>query len=158
MVILGIDPGIADTGFGIITVSGQAYQAQEYGSIKTHPGDSLAQRLADLEKNLTALIKKYSPDTVAIEELFFAKNAKTAITVAHARGVCLMTAHRAGCIVREFKPTEVKQALVGYGRADKNQIQQMVKMLLSLDSIPKPDDAADALAIAITCAQTKHFS
>jgi len=158
MIILGIDPGIADTGFGVISAAGQTYEALAYGSIVTHQGDTLPRRLADLGKKLSELICEHKPDMVAVEELFFAKNAKTAIIVAHARGVCLMTAQCAGCKVREFKPTEIKQALVGYGRADKNQIQQMVKTLCGLKEIPRPDDAADALAVAICCAQTKTFT
>ncbi|MEK7164701.1 MAG: crossover junction endodeoxyribonuclease RuvC, partial [Patescibacteria group bacterium] len=114
-------------------------------------------RLEKLHSLLSHIIKKYSPAVIAVEELFFAKNVKTALTVAHARGVILLTAKAGGAEVREFTPLQVKQALTGYGRADKNQIQQMVKNILKLKEVPKPDDAADALAIAICCAQTKQF-
>ncbi|OGY91812.1 MAG: crossover junction endodeoxyribonuclease RuvC [Candidatus Komeilibacteria bacterium RIFCSPLOWO2_02_FULL_48_11] len=157
MIILGIDPGIADTGYGVITKHGDDYAVIAYGSIKTPAKDGLPARLQRLHRELRMLIKKHSPDIVAVEELFFSKNVKTAITVSHARGVILLTAREAGCLVREFTPLQVKQALVGYGRADKNQIQQMVKTILGLKEIPKPDDAADALAVAICCGQTKIF-
>jgi len=157
MIILGIDPGIADTGFGAIKKIGDSYSVIAFGSIKTPPSLDLPQRLLALHRELKAIIKKYQPDLVGVEELFFAKNVKTAITVSHARGVILLTAREQGCETREFTPLQVKQALCGYGRADKNQIQQMVKTVLGLKDIPKPDDAADALAVAICCGQTKQF-
>ncbi len=158
MLILGIDPGIADTGYGAIKKEGGQYFLVECGSLKTSAQNSLPARLEKLHSLLSHIIKKYSPDVVAVEELFFAKNVKTALTVAHARGVILLTAKTGGAEVREFTPLQVKQALTGYGRADKNQIQQMVKNILKLKEAPKPDDAADALAIAICCGQTKNFT
>lgn len=157
MLILGLDPGIADTGFGVVKKEKDKFRLIECGSVKTKAGLPLPERLGELRQKLSGLIKKHRPDTVAVEELFFAKNAKTAIAVAQARGVLLATARENGCAVREFTPLEVKMAITGYGRADKNQIQQMVKTVLSLQTIPKPDDAADALAVAICCGQTKKF-
>ncbi|MDP1709509.1 MAG: crossover junction endodeoxyribonuclease RuvC [Candidatus Komeilibacteria bacterium] len=157
MIILGIDPGIADTGFGAIKKTGDHYSVIAYGNIKTPAKTGLPERLQTLHDELKIIIKKYQPDIIGVEELFFAKNVKTAITVAHGRGVILLTAKEQGCTVREFTPLQVKQAVVGYGRADKNQIQQMVKTILRLKEIPKPDDAADALAVAICCGQTKQF-
>jgi len=157
MIILGIDPGIADTGYGVIKKQGDKYAVIDYGSITTPAADNLSARLELLYNNLANIIKKYHPQRVAVEELFFAKNVKTAITVSHARGVIILTAKKADCEVVEFTPLQIKQALTGYGRADKNQIQQMVKTILKLDKVPKPDDAADALAVAICCGQTHHI-
>lgn len=157
MTILGIDPGIATAGFGVIEKANDAFRLIAYGTIATKKTEALASRLARLFGGITSLIKKHKPKRIAVEELFFAKNAKTAITVAHARGVILLAAAAAECVVEEYTPLEVKQALTGYGRADKNQVQQMVKTVLGLASVPKPDDAADALAIAICAAQTKHY-
>jgi len=156
MTILGIDPGIADTGYGIIEKKSGKFIFVECGTIKTSSKQELPQRLENLYKDLTTIIKKYKPKQIGVEELFFAKNAKTAITVSHARGVILLVAKQAKAEIREFTPLQIKQALTGYGRAEKNQIQQMVKTILNLDKIPKPDDAADALAIAICSAQTKY--
>ncbi len=156
MTILGIDPGIADTGYGIIEKKGGKFIFIECGTIKTSAKQELPQRLENLYKDLITIIKKYKPNQIGIEELFFAKNAKTAITVSHARGVILLAAKSAKAEIREFTPLQIKQALTGYGRADKNQIQQMVKTVLNLNKIPKPDDAADALAIAICSAQTNY--
>ena len=157
MIILGIDPGIADTGYGVIKKEGDQYFLVECGSLKTPSQNDLPTRLEKLHSLLSHIIKKYTPTMIAVEELFFAKNVKTALTVAHARGVILLTAKVGGAEVREFTPLQVKQALTGYGRADKNQIQQMVKNILKLKEVPQPDDAADALAIAICCGQTKVF-
>ena len=157
MIILGIDPGIADTGFGVIRKENDSFRLIAAGTITTKKTNALAKRLQQLARGVARLIKKYQPERIAVEELFFAKNAKTAITVAHGRGVILFAAQAAGCEVEEYTPLEVKQALTGYGRADKKQIQHMVKTVLNLKTIPKPDDAADALAIAICAAQTKRF-
>lgn len=157
MIILGIDPGIADTGYGVVKKTSDRYALIACGTIRTRAKTDLAGRLAELKKELAKIIKTHRPNVVAVEELFFAKNVKTAITVAHARGVILLAAQEAGFTPREFTPLQVKQALTGYGRADKNQIQQMVKTILGLRATPKPDDAADALAVAICCAQTKKF-
>lgn len=157
MLILGLDPGLADTGFGVIKKEKDKFRLIECGSIKTKAGRDQSERLLELRNKLIAIIKKHRPAVAAVEELFFAKNAKTALAVAQARGVILLTAREQGLTVREFTPLEVKMALTGYGRADKNQIQQMVKTVLGLESVPKPDDAADALAVAICCGQTKKF-
>jgi crossover junction endodeoxyribonuclease RuvC len=156
MIILGIDPGIADTGYGVIKNTNNKFTFIDCGTIKTSAEKELPERLKDLYQDLTTIIKKYKPKQIGVEELFFAKNVKTAITVSHARGVILLAAKDANCEIKEFTPLQIKQALTGYGRADKNQIQQMVKTVLQLDKIPKPDDAADALATAICCAQTKY--
>jgi len=149
LVVLGIDPGLADTGFGIVSFSGQKMEAITYGSIKTAAGQPMAKRLTILASDLRKIIAHHRPDMVGIEQLFFAKNAKTAMAVGQARGVAMLVVAQANLPIRELTPLQVKSALVGYGKATKLQIQQMVKTLLQLDSIPKPDDAADALAVAI---------
>ena len=156
MTILGIDPGIADTGYGIIKKTGDSFTFLDCGTIKTSAKNDLALRLQNLYTDISAIIKKHKPQQIGIEELFFAKNTKTAITVSHARGVILLASRKAKCEIKEFTPLQIKQAITGYGKADKNQIQEMVKTILNLDSIPKPDDASDALAIAICCGQTKY--
>lgn len=153
-IILGIDPGIADTGFGVIKNENNKLTCLNYGTIKTPAGMPLSERLVILHDELTKIIKKYQPDIAAVEELFFAKNAKTALIVGAARGVILLTIKQSSAVFKEFTPLQVKQAISTYGRADKLQVQKMVKMLLNLDQIPRPDDAADALAIAI-CAINK---
>lgn len=149
MVILGIDPGIADTGFGIIKKDEAKITCLMYGSIKTPAKTDIADRLETISNDLNVLIKKYKPDLIAVEQLFFAKNVKTALVVGQARGVVLLTAKQNNIPLTEFTPLQVKQAVTTYGKADKTQIQRMVKMILGLSKIPKPDDAADALAIAI---------
>lgn len=148
-VILGIDPGIADTGYGLIKVSGSKTACLTYGSIKTPAGMDLAGRLILLNEELAKLIKEYKPDLAAIEELFFNKNVRTALIVGQARGVALLTLSQNGVPIFNFTPSQVKQAVCAYGQASKLQVQKMVKMILSLEKIPKPDDAADALAIAL---------
>lgn len=157
MIILGIDPGIADTGFGVIEKIQNRFRAIEYGTIQTSKKDKMPQRLNYLYGDLIKIIKKHNPDKIAIEELFFAKNVKTAIQVAHARGVTMLASYQAGCEIEEYTPLQVKQALTGYGKADKRQMQTMVKTILGLEEIPKPDDASDALAVAICCGQTKSY-
>ena len=154
MIILGIDPGFAITGYGIIKKVGNRFQTIDYGAITTKAGIPLPKRLLHLTIELEALISQYNPDVAAIEELFFSKNAKTAIAVGHGRGVAVTACARAGLDVFEYTPMQVKQAVVGYGRAEKAQVQQMVKAILGLSAIPKPDDVADALAIAICHANT----
>lgn len=155
MTILGIDPGTATTGFGLIKRDKKHnLKLLEYGCIKTSSNLSTAERLNSLQKKLNSLLKKYKPDIAAVEDIFFFKNLKTAIKVSQARGVILLTAIRAKCRIEEYTPLQVKQAVHTYGRADKKQVQQMVKVILNLKQIPKPDDAADALAIAICCAHT----
>ena len=150
-VILGIDPGIADTGFGVIAKEkGGKIKCISYGSIKTKAKQDLPERLEILNKELEKVIKKYQPDLVAIEQLFFCKNVKTALTVGQARGVVLLACRKQRKEIIEFTPLQVKQAISSYGQASKSQVQKMVKFFLGLKEIPKPDDAADALAIAIS--------
>lgn len=155
---MGIDPGIADTGYGIITSDNNKIIPIAYGSIVTDKKSSLAQRLKQLEQQLKTIILAYKPDIIGIEQLFFNSNAKTIISVGQARGVIILTAAKHQINLKEFTPLQVKQGVTGYGRADKKQIQQMVKTILGLKQIPKPDDAADALAIAICAINTNNFS
>ncbi len=159
MVIVGFDPGLATLGYGVIqTDSRRKPTMLDYGIISTPKDENLAVRLCMLEKGVKQIIDKYKPDEIAIEELFFAKNVKTGIAVAHARGVILLTANKECGMIFEYTPLQIKQALTGYGRAEKNQIQAMVKTFLNLKSIPKPDDAADALAVALTHSRTNRLS
>lgn len=150
MRIFGIDPGTATTGYGLIDVDGSKLKVGTCGCILTPAKQNQAMRLAHIYSELDRLIKKEKPDVVAIEKLFFINNIKTAMTVGEARGVCLLVAEQCKVPIFEYTPLQVKQALTGYGKAEKKQIQMMVKMLLKLKEIPKPDDMADALAIAIT--------
>lgn len=149
MVILGIDPGIATVGFGVLKMEHGQFSPVDYGAILTPAHTPLEQRLHTIYDDLCELIVQHRPDAISVEELFFNTNQKTAIHVAHARGVILLAAAKTGVPFFEYTPLQVKMAVVGYGRADKNQIQQMVKTLLRLSVIPKPDDTADALALAI---------
>jgi len=153
-IILGIDPGLADTGFGIIKSENGNLKPLVYGSIKTKKGLKLTERLETISKELDKLIKEYQPELAGIEKLFFGRNVTTAISVGQARGVVLLGLATNKIPVIEFTPLQVKQTVTGYGGADKKQIQQMVKTILHLDQIPKPDDAADALAIAIGTASS----
>ncbi|MDO5713206.1 MAG: crossover junction endodeoxyribonuclease RuvC [Tissierellia bacterium] len=150
MRILGIDPGLAIMGFGIVDVIGNKYKPVTYGVIRTKSRTPMPNRLECLYNELTDIIEKWEPDEVAFEELFFNKNVKTAIMVAQARGVEILASQKYGLKTYEYTPLQVKQGLIGYGRAEKRQVQEMVKILLHLKEIPKPDDAADALAVAIT--------
>jgi len=149
MIILGLDPGTATTGYGVIRVIGNRFQMLEYGVITTQPNLAMEKRLEIIYDSLNDLINKWQPEQAAVEELFFNQNITTAITVGQARGILLLACAKHNLPVAEYTPLQVKQALVGYGRADKKQIQQMVKMFLNLAETPKPDDAADGLAIAI---------
>ncbi len=150
MLTLGIDPGTATTGYGLIRESDDGtLQVVDYGVIQTPADILMPERLLELFHQLQQLILLHRPDTGAVEKLFFEKNVRTAITVGQARGVALLALAEAGLTIGEYTPLEVKQAVTGYGGADKNQVQQMVKTLLSLPEIPRPDDAADALAVAI---------
>ncbi len=149
MVILGIDPGFAITGYGVVKYEGNKFSVLEYGAIATEASIPLPQRLVKINDELTRIIETHKPDAAAIEELFFNKNIKTALTVGHGRGVAILTAAKMGVEVFEYTPLQVKQAVVGYGRAEKRQMQQMVKVILGFSSVPEPDDAADALAVAI---------
>jgi len=150
VVVLGIDPGTATLGWGIIKRTEEvAYKVEAYGCIKTDKSNLFSRRLEEIHRELSRIIKKYEPDIAAVEQLFFAKNVKTAISVGEARGVAILAAVQANLAVAEYTPLQVKQSLVGYGRAEKKQMQKMLKVLLGLKDIPKPDDAADALAIAL---------
>lgn len=149
MIILGIDPGIAILGYGIVRHEGNKFTPLKYGAITTDSKVSMPERLGILYRGLDELIKLHNPNALAVEELFFNKNVKTALTIGHARGVVLLAGYQHGLNTYEYTPLQVKQAVVGYGRAEKQQIQQMVKVLLNLEKIPKPDDVADALAVAI---------
>lgn len=149
MIILGIDPGTAMTGYGIVNKSQKGMDFVACGCVKTSPNDSAENRLNQIFNQINKLIKDFSPDVIVVEKLFFFKNAKTAIPVSQARGVILLAAARKKISTYEFTPLEVKMNIVGYGRASKSQMQKMIKNLLNLDKIPKPDDAADALGLAI---------
>ena len=149
MIILGIDPGLAIVGWGVIEYDNARLRPVAYGSLRTPAGMPTEERLCAIYDGMNELIEKYRPDAVAIEELFFNTNITTGIRVAEARGVLLLSAARAGVKSFEYTPLQVKQAVVGYGRAEKKQVISMVTMLLSLREAPKPDDTADALAIAI---------
>ena len=158
MIIVGFDPGLATLGYGVIKKEQRGKpQMIDYGIVSTPKEENLAVRLAMLERGVKQIIEKFKPDEIAVEELFFAKNVKTGISVAHARGVILLTAIKECGKIFEYTPLQIKQALTGYGRADKNQIQQMVKTMLGLKGIPRPDDAADALAVALCHSQTNKL-
>jgi crossover junction endodeoxyribonuclease RuvC len=150
-IILGLDPGIADTGYGLIEkLPGGKLKCLAYGSIRTAAILPTSERLEKIGDELEKLIKKYKPGLAAVEELFFCNNAKTAIAVGQAIGVILLTCRKNKLSIEEMTPLQVKQTIAGWGGADKKQVQKMVKILLNLEEIPKPDDAADALAIAIS--------
>lgn len=149
MRVIGIDPGTAITGWGIVEGDGDDLRLIACGAITTAAGTPLPQRLQIIYRQLTEIIEQWQPQDSAIEELFFSKNAKTALAVGHGRGAAMLALANANLPIAEYKPLEVKQAIVGYGGADKLQMQQMVKLLLSLEATPRPDDVADALAVAI---------
>ena len=149
MIILGIDPGIAIVGWGVLEYSGTKFKVIDFGSIQTPSTMSTEDRLCAIYDALGAIIQKYKPEQMAIEELFWNTNQKTGIRVSEARGVVLLCARKNGLTIAEYTPLQVKQAVVGYGRAEKKQVISMVTMLLNLAKPPKPDDTADALAIAI---------
>lgn len=153
-IILGLDPGLADTGYGVISVEGSKLVCLAYGSIKTKAGNDLSARLYDLQQALDEIIKKFRPDIVGLEQLFFNKNVTSAIAVGQARGVLLLTLRQNGLVAQDFTPGQVKQAVCAYGRATKKQVQNMVKLTLKLTRIPQPDDAADALAVALAAVNT----
>ena len=156
MRILGIDPGVATVGFGVIEAQAGRQQMIQYGAITTPAGQPLAARLVQIAQDMETLITQFQPDEMSIEELFFSKNITTGIAVAHARGVILYTAERLHLPVYEYTPMQIKQAVTGYGKADKAQVQQMVKMITGMDSIIRPDDAADAVAAAICHAHSRN--
>lgn len=158
MRILGIDPGYATIGYGVIDTSGNKSKAVDYGVITTPKNENIAVRLAMIYDSMTEIINKFKPDEIAVEELFFVQNVTTGINVAHARGIILLASIHACGRIYEYTPLQIKQAMTGYGRAEKRQIQEMVKVYLHLQSVPRPDDAADALAIALTHAQTNRMA
>jgi len=147
--VIGIDPGTAITGWGVVEGEGDDLVLIAHGAITTAAGTPLPQRLQTIYRDLSAIVQQWQPTTSAIEELFFSKNAKTALAVGHGRGAAMLALANADLPISEYKPLEVKQAITGHGGADKLQMQHMVKLLLKLDDIPRPDDAADALAVAI---------
>ncbi len=149
MIILGIDPGYAIVGFGIISYERGKYKVLDFGAITTPAGMPFPDRLRAVYEDLCYLFDKYKPDAMAVEKLFFNTNKKTAVDVAQARGVILLAAKMNGAECFEYTPLQVKQSVVGYGRAEKKQVQEMTKQLLGLSAVPKPDDTADALAMAI---------
>lgn len=157
--VIGLDPGLAIVGYGVMDYDDfNRKSVVDYGVITTPKDESFPVRLALIYKSVTELINKYKPDEIAAEELFFNTNITTGINVAHARGVLLLAAiHHCGCLY-EYTPLQIKQAMTGYGRADKKQIQEMVRVYLGLTKAPKPDDAADALAVALTHIQTGSFT
>ena len=154
MRILGIDPGYGITGFGIVDAQRNQYQLLQYGAITTPAGTDFPLRLQMIYNDMTELLMVAKPDAVAIEELFFGQNVTTGIGVAQSRGVILLAIQQAGVPIYQYKPAQVKQAMVGYGNATKHQVQDMAKRLLRLQSVPKPDDAADAIAIALCHARS----
>ncbi|MCL4239320.1 MAG: crossover junction endodeoxyribonuclease RuvC [Anaerolineae bacterium] len=158
MLVLGIDPGTATTGYGLVRESPHGdLTAVAFGVITTPARTPMPDRLLQLHTEIAALIARYQPDAAAIEALYFGKNVTTAITVAQGRGVILLALAQASLPVREYKPAEIKQAIAGYGNADKGQMQEMIRQLLGLDNLPRPDDAADGLGVAITDLNASRF-
>ena len=156
MIILGIDPGLATLGYGVIESDRGKYRLIQYGAITTPAGQPMPQRLRAIDQGVTQLMEIYQPDDVAFEELFFSKNITTGMAVSAARGVALVAVVRRTQQLYEYTPMQIKQAVTGYGGADKHQVQHMVKLLLHMNDIARPDDAADALAVAITHANSQH--
>ena len=156
--IIGIDPGYAIVGYGLVDYAGNHFRTVDYGAVTTEAGLAFERRLESVYDGLAAVLEQYKPDAMAVEKLFFTTNQKTAIDVAQARGVIQLCAIKHSVELFEYTPLQVKQSVTGYGKADKNQVQQMTKMLLGLESVPKPDDTADALAIAICHAHTAGSS
>ncbi|RKD23917.1 crossover junction endodeoxyribonuclease RuvC [Ammoniphilus oxalaticus] len=157
MRIIGIDPGIAIVGFGIIEKQGSRLIPIQYGCLRTKAHTPEPLRLKQIYEALTSILEKYQPEVMAIEKIFFNRNVTTAFSVGQARGVMVLAAEQAAMPVYEYTPLQMKQAVVGYGQAEKRQVQEMVKLLLHLKEAPKPDDTADALGIAITHAHSSHI-
>lgn len=149
MIILGIDPGYAIVGYGVINYEANRFQVLDYGAITTPAGMPFVKRLDVIDRDLNMIFEKYHPQAMAIEKLFYNTNAKTVIDVAQARGVTVLAAYRNKAEIFEYTPLQVKQSVVGYGRAEKKQVQEMTRVILNLEKVPKPDDTADALAMAI---------
>lgn len=158
MIILGMDPGLAISGYGLIEYVGNKFKMLEYGCVTSEPSMPFPLRLRHIYESYIEMIDKYKPDAIAIEELFYNKNVKTAIAIGEARGVHLLAGQMKDIPLYEYTPLQIKQGIVGYGRAEKKQVQEMVKLILGLDKIPKPDDAADGLAVAICHAHSLKFS
>ena len=156
MIILGIDPGLATLGYGVIEADRGNYKLIQFGTVITRPGQSMPQRLNAVFQGVDQLMETYRPDEVAFEELFFSKNITTGMAVSAARGVALVAVVRRTQQLYEYTPMQIKQAVTGYGGADKHQVQHMVKLLMHMNDIARPDDAADALAVAITHANSQH--
>ncbi len=154
-IVLGIDPGLANTGYGLIEVAGNRHRHIEHGVLRTAAGQPKGKRFISLYEQLDAVIRKTKPDEAGIEKIFFARNSKTALLVAEAKGVILLCLAQNGIAFSEYTPLQVKQAVLGRGKAEKKQIQMIVKLIFRLDELPKPDDAADALAVALCHA---HYS
>jgi crossover junction endodeoxyribonuclease RuvC len=157
MTILGLDPGTATTGFGVIEYDKGEFRLLDYGCITTAKSNDLANRINQIINDLQEIVNTWKPHEIAIEEIFFSKNIKTAMSVAHARGALMQKLSSAGYKINEYKPSHVKEAVCGYGNAEKMQIQKMVQIMLKMPTIPRPDDAADALAVAICHANHHHF-
>ena len=157
MIILGIDPGLATLGYGVIEVAGDRRRMVQFGTLNTPAGQPMPQRLRAIFQGMNQLMDIYQPDDVAFEELFFSKNITTGMAVSAARGVALVAVVQRTENLYEYTPMQIKQAVTGYGGADKHQVQQMVKMLLNMKDIARPDDAADALAVALTHANSMHM-
>lgn len=158
MIILGIDPGYAIVGFGVIEYSGCRFRVIDYGAVTTEAGVAFNRRLEIIYDGLCEIIEKYKPQAMSVEKVFYNSNAKTVIDVSQARGVIMLAAQKNRVPVFEYTPLQVKQSVVGYGRAEKKQVQEMTKRILALKSVPKPDDTADALAMAICHAHTSGSS
>lgn len=156
MIIMGIDPGYAIVGYGVVSFSGNRFQPLAYGAVTTSSKVPMPSRLAAIYDEISLLIHKYQPDAAAVEELFFNTNSKTVIAVGQGRGVILLSMQKAEIPIYEYTPLQVKQAVAGYGRAEKTQVMEMTRRLLGLEKVPKPDDAADALALAICHANLKR--
>lgn len=149
MLVLGLDPGLATTGYGLVAGDGRDLSAVSHGVIRTPANTPIGERLAEIHHEMSRLLDEYHPDVAAVEELFFCKNVRTAMMVGEARGVLLLALAEAGLEIAEYTPLQIKEGITGYGGAEKEQVQEMVRVLLRLEEVPRPDDAADALAVAI---------
>jgi crossover junction endodeoxyribonuclease RuvC len=158
VIVLGVDPGTAATGYGIVERTGNRLRAVDFGCFETTPAHALPARLMEIHRAMAELIEEHRPAYVGVERLFFNRNVQTAFAVGQARGVVLLAAAQAGVPVFEYGPHEVKMAVTGYGRADKGQVQRMVQAVLGMDVLPRPDDAADALAVAICVAHAQPLA
>ncbi|KAF5048376.1 crossover junction endodeoxyribonuclease RuvC [Sedimentibacter saalensis] len=158
MIIFGIDPGLAISGYGIVNYAGNKFEIIEYGAVITSSFDEYPKRLKIIYDRYTELFEMYKPEAVAVEELFYNKNTKTAMAIAQSRGVHLLAAANKNIPLYEYTPLQIKQGTVGYGRAQKKQVQEMVRLILKLEQVPKPDDAADGLAAAICHAHSLKFA